>query len=140
MRRGMSKPRGLEVRHYASRFIDLNNYLDCFPGATLYGKIGVTELNKFLFNSMPNCWSNQAYVQGFDCESISFKKRIYIAESIYEGVLEPSYKNIYYVRLQPCWSQQVKYIGSRLVKDSLCDGWECCQSHKTMCRSPVDKI
>ena len=47
---------------------------------------------------MPNSWSKQAYVQGFDCESISFKKainmfdHIEIAESIYEDVVEPSYK------------------------------------------------
>ena len=36
-------------------------------------KIGVTELNEILSNSILNSWSNQAYVQGFDCESISFK-------------------------------------------------------------------
>ena len=40
------------------------------------------------------------YTQGFDCESISFKKSVNmfekmdIAESIYEGVVEPSYKNL----------------------------------------------
>ena len=74
MRRGMSKTRGLQLRHYASRFIDLNKYLECFPGSTLYGKTGVTELKIILLNSMPNGYSNQAYVQGFDCGSISFKK------------------------------------------------------------------
>ena len=47
---------------------------------------------------MPNIWSRQAYVQGFYCESITFKKavnmfeRMEIAESIYEGVVKPSYK------------------------------------------------
>ena len=46
---------------------------------------------------MPNSWSRQTYVQLFDCESITFQKavnmfeRIEIAQSIYEGVLEPSY-------------------------------------------------
>ena len=49
---------------------------------------------------MPNYWYKQDYVQGFDCESISFKKtfnvfeRMEIAGSIYEGVVEPSYKNL----------------------------------------------
>ena len=49
---------------------------------------------------MPNSWSKWAYVQGFECEYINFKKvvnmfkRMEIAESIYEGVVEPSYKNI----------------------------------------------
>ena len=47
---------------------------------------------------MPDSWSKQAYIQGFDSESINFIKAVdmfecmEIAESIYEGVLEPSYK------------------------------------------------
>ena len=42
-------------------------------------------------------WHKQAYVQGFDCESITFKKagsmfeHMGISESIYEGVVEPYY-------------------------------------------------
>ena len=61
-------------------------------------KIGVPELNEILLNSMPTSWSKQVYVQGFDCESITFKKAVNmfesmeISESIYEVVLEPSYK------------------------------------------------
>ena len=49
---------------------------------------------------MPDRWSNQAYVKGFDCESITLKKAVNmiepmeISESIYEGVVELSYKNI----------------------------------------------
>ena len=48
---------------------------------------------------MPNRWSKKAYVQGFDCESTLFKKSVNMfeqtdmAEYIYEGVVEPSYKN-----------------------------------------------
>ena len=63
-------------------------------------KIGVTELNNILLNSMPNSWSKQAYVQDFDCESISFTKAVNmfelmeIAESIYEGVVTTSYKKL----------------------------------------------
>ena len=47
---------------------------------------------------MSNIWYRQAYVQGFDCESITFKKaviifeRMGISESIYKGVVEPFYK------------------------------------------------
>ena len=47
---------------------------------------------------MPNSWSKQVYVQGFDCENISFKRsvnlfeRMEIAEIIYEGAATPSYK------------------------------------------------
>ena len=59
--------------------------------------MGITELNEILLNSITNIWSNQSYVQGFDCDTISFKKavnmfeRMEIAESIYEGVVTPSY-------------------------------------------------
>ena len=35
-------------------------------------KIVVTESNEILLNSMPNIWSKQAYLQGFDYESIHF--------------------------------------------------------------------
>ena len=47
---------------------------------------------------MSNIWYKQSYVQGFDCEHILFQKALSvfehmeIVESIYEGVVEPSYK------------------------------------------------
>ena len=77
--------------------IDLNEYLASFPGETLDDKIGVTESNKILLNSMTNSWSKRDYEQGFDCVSINFKKSVNmlesmeIYESIYKGVVEPSY-------------------------------------------------
>ena len=98
MRRGIKKPRSLTVRCYAAHLIDLNEYLASFLGANLTDKIGVTKLNKILISSIPNIWSKRAYVEGFDCESITFKKavnmfeRMEIFESIYEGVVEPSFK------------------------------------------------
>ena len=64
------KLRSLKVRNYAVRLIDMNKYLDYFPGATLSDKIEVTELNEILLKIMPNSWSKQAYFQGFDCEYI----------------------------------------------------------------------
>ena len=64
------KPRYLTVRCYALHLIELNEYLASFPEATFPDKIGVTELNEIILNSTPNSWSKQAYVQGFDCESI----------------------------------------------------------------------
>ena len=88
MRRGMEKPRALTVRRYAERLIDINEYLDSFPGETLNDDIRETELNEIFLNSMPNGWYKQAYVQGFDCESTTFKKalnmfeRMEISESI----------------------------------------------------------
>ena len=74
MRRGMKKTCSLNVRRYAARLIEPNEYLASFLGATLTDKIGVTQLNDILLNSMPTSWSKHAYVQGFDCESIAIKK------------------------------------------------------------------
>ena len=73
MYRGMRKPHGLKVICCVPRLIDLNEYLPSFPGSTPTQKIGMTELNGILLNSMPNSWSKQAYVQGFDWKSITFK-------------------------------------------------------------------
>ena len=33
-------------------------------------------MNKFVLNSVPNSWSKEAYVQGFECDSIDFKKSV----------------------------------------------------------------
>ena len=54
-------------------------------------------MNEIPLNSIPNIRSNQAYVQGFDCEYITLKdvnmfECMEIDESIYEGVVGPSYK------------------------------------------------
>ena len=100
MRHGTKKPRALNVRRYATCIIDLNDYLASFPGATLNDKIGITKQKKILLNSMPNGWSRQAYVQGFDYESITFKKyvnmfeRMETTEYTYEGLVELTYKNL----------------------------------------------
>ena len=40
----------LKVRLFAVLFIDLNEYLDSFPGATMDEKMGITELNEILLN------------------------------------------------------------------------------------------
>ena len=89
----MKKSCSLKVKRYAARLIDMNEYLASYPRAILSDTIYVTELNDIPLKSMHNSWYKQAYVQGFDCESISFKKyvnmfeRMEIAESIDEGVL-----------------------------------------------------
>ena len=62
----------LKVRIYAARLIDLNEYLASFLGAAVYDKIGITELNYILLNSISNSWYKQAYVQGFYYKSIYF--------------------------------------------------------------------
>ena len=110
MRRCMKKPRSLKLRRYTARLICLNEYLASFPGTAMAQKMGVTELNEIILNSISNIWSKQAYVQGFDFETISLKRVVNmfehkeISESIYEGVLTTSYKN-YSIRSQLYWTQ-----------------------------------
>ena len=82
MRRCMQKPRRLKVRRYDAPIIDLNEYFASFPRENMDDKIGFAELNEILLNSMTNIWSKQAYVQGFGCESISFKKSV----NMFEGM------------------------------------------------------
>ena len=87
------KLRSLTVRRYAERLIYLNEYQVSFPEANLTDKIGVTELNEILLNSMPNIWYKHAYVKGFDCDRITLKNAINmfepieICESIYKVVV-----------------------------------------------------
>ena len=76
MRRIMKKPCGLKVGRYAASLIDISKYLDLFPGETLSGEIRLTKLNGFFLNHMLNSWIKQAYVQGFDCGNITFKKKL----------------------------------------------------------------
>ena len=92
------KLHGLKVRCHSSSLVVLNEYLVVLPGKKISDNIYVTEINKILLNSMPNIWIKQAYVQGSDCGYITLKlvvdmyERIKIAEYIYKGVVEPSYK------------------------------------------------
>ena len=78
----MKNPRLLKVRRYTVHEIDLNEYLSSFPGATMADKMGVTELNETLLNSIPNICSKKVYVQGFYCETIPLKKYVNVFESI----------------------------------------------------------
>ena len=88
----------VEPSYKKPTLIDLNEYSESFPGATLNDKIGLTKLNHILLNSMSNICYIQPYLQGFDCEYITFNNavnmfhRMEIAESIYEDLVEPSYK------------------------------------------------
>ena len=74
MHRRMRKPRELKMRRYAACLIDIYDYLADLPGAKAIDKNGGTGINEILLNSMPNVWIKQAYVQGFDCETITKKK------------------------------------------------------------------
>ena len=81
MRCRMRKPCRLKVGRYAECLIDFNEYLASFPGEKLNDKIVLMELNENLLNSMPNICSKHAYVQGFDCESITLKRMLIFLNS-----------------------------------------------------------
>ena len=76
MRCGINKPRELKVRCYTARVIDINDYLDVFPGAKVCDKIGDTEINEIILNGMPNGWSKKSYVHIFYCKTITFKNML----------------------------------------------------------------
>ena len=99
MRQGTRKPLGLKARIYATCLNDLSENLAVFPWSNISEFF--CDRSKCIFlNRTPNRWSNHAYVQGFYCESITFKAAvnmfecIEISESIYEVVVETSYKKI----------------------------------------------
>ena len=52
------------------------------PGDTFSDKVGVTELDETLLNSILNSWSKPAYVQGFDFETIMLKDFVNIFEQM----------------------------------------------------------
>ena len=97
MRHGMKKTCSLKLRHYVARLIGMNEYLASFLETTLADKMDVTELDDIILNRIRTSWYKQAYVQGFDYEYILFKNAVNmfenmeIPESIYQGVVEPSY-------------------------------------------------
>ena len=96
-------------------------------------KIGVTEINKILLNSTPNSWYKQAYVQGFDCESILFKGSVNMfefmetAESIYEGVVTPSYKKTTRAESKHTGLSKKKERRICIIKYPPRNSWECWQ-------------
>ena len=93
MRLRIIKPRGLRVICSADILINLNEYLDVLPREKVTDKCFMKKLNEILLNSIPNSWSQQAYVQVFDFEyttlnkSVNMFERMEIAEYIYRGVV-----------------------------------------------------
>ena len=86
MRRPMRKPRDLLFKRFTERKIELDNYLPLFPGSRTSKKIPPKELNNILLHTVPNGWTKQAYLQGWDFKGKTYKetcetvKRMYIVE------------------------------------------------------------
>ena len=58
---------------YYARMIYLNEYLAKFPRLKASDRNGDMELNKILLNIMSNVHIKQAYVQGFEYETVDLK-------------------------------------------------------------------
>ena len=52
---GMRNMRRIKVRQYTARLVDLNKYLDSFPGVNITDKIGLTNLNGILLEQSGEC-------------------------------------------------------------------------------------
>ena len=68
---GMRKTRKIIARRYTDRLIDIDEYLSTLTGSKERDNIGNIDLNEIIENIITNGWFNQAYVQGFDCETIT---------------------------------------------------------------------
>ena len=53
--------------------IDLDQYLSVLSGEKASDCFCETELDEILLDSTTNIWIRQAYVKGFDCETITKK-------------------------------------------------------------------
>ena len=92
MRRAMRKSRYLTFKRFNAQLTKLNNYPPLFHGSSAYEKMDPRELNDTLLHAVPNGWTKQAYLQGWEFEGKSYKdtcnffERMEIAEQVYEGV------------------------------------------------------
>lgn len=74
MRRFMRKPRDMSIKEYNARLEELNTYLSWFcdevaeatPSPQVTQQLSEDELKDILYFSIPNKWTKQAIVQGFN--------------------------------------------------------------------------
>jgi hypothetical protein len=66
MRRFMRKPREMTTRAFAARVAELNAYLEEFPPFEDNQELDDTEIMDILENGVPNTWSKNMVLQGFD--------------------------------------------------------------------------
>ena len=58
---------------FVVRLADINNYISLFPGSDKSKTMDEAELNKILLRYVPNIWSKQYYLQGWDLDIKTFK-------------------------------------------------------------------
>jgi len=93
MRRFMRKPRDMKIREYINRVVQINMWLDQFPGAGAgNGRMGEDELLDILEFAIPMAWQKEMAKQGFVPmdESITafteFCERLEFTEDNYQEV------------------------------------------------------
>ena len=95
----MRKVCELKVRRYAASMIDINEYLDAFPGSNWSEKLMRRNWKKSFWTVFQTYWSSKLVGRVFIVKmlllkSVNMFERMEIDETIYESVVEPSYKKI----------------------------------------------
>ena len=82
MRRAMRKPCEIPFKYFAGRITELNNYPPLFTAYSASKKIPPGELNKILLHTVPNGREKQAYLQGWDFDTKSYKATCNMCEKM----------------------------------------------------------
>ena len=87
----MRKPRDIIFKIFTARLTEINNFLPIFPVLDATKNIPPKEINEILIYALPNSWSKQAYLQGWDFKMKTFRETcaifdlMEISEQVYKG-------------------------------------------------------
>ena len=74
MRLTIHKPWNPSFNRFSACLTYINNYLPILPGSSEPKKMPPKELNGILLHAVPNGWSNEDYLQGWEFEGKSYKE------------------------------------------------------------------
>ena len=74
MRRAMRKSWSMNFKRFAARLTEINNFLPLLPWSDASNKMEMEELNEILLHEVPNGWSKQSYLQGWDFELNTYRE------------------------------------------------------------------
>ena len=73
MRREMCKPHDMIFKSFTAELKEIINFLPLFHGSYATNNIPPEEINEILLHAVPNGWSKQDYLQGWDFEMKTFR-------------------------------------------------------------------